>query len=74
MTKYNNGHPRQEYRRARRCSSGTTGAILGAALAAGCLVVRSAAEAITIGQAQQVMIGAVGGALAGRAIERNRCR
>lgn len=71
---YNNGYPRREYRHARRCSSGTTGAILGAAL--GGLLGREVGRGGYYNRPSTtgLIIGAGGGALAGRAIERNRCR
>lgn len=74
---YRGAYPQpRSYYQGRRCSSGTTGAVLGAVL--GGLLGREVGrggyynEPSTTG----LIIGAGGGALAGRAIERNgnRCR
>ncbi len=68
------GYAQQRYQPQRRCSSGTTGAVLGAVLGGllGREVGRGGAynEPSTTG----LIIGAGGGALAGRAVERNGCR
>lgn len=70
---YRDGYGQPQYRQ-RRCSSGTTGAIVGGVL--GALLGREIGrggrydEPSTTG----AILGAGGGALAGRAIERSNCR
>lgn len=67
---YRGNDGRVEYRQQRRCSDGTTGAIVGA-IAGGLLgrVIDSRGD-----RATGTLLGAGGGALAGRAIDRNGAR
>ncbi len=67
-------YSRQVYRRPRRCTSGTTGAILGAVVG-GLLGSEVGRGGYYDGPSTTgAIIGAGGGALAGRAIERDGCR
>lgn len=69
----NGGYPQPQYRQ-RRCTSGTTGTIVGAVL--GGLLGREVGRGgpYNAPSTTGAIIGAGGGALAGRAIERNGCR
>ena len=72
---YQNGYGEPAYGQQRRCSSGTTGAVVGAVL--GGLLGREVGRGGRFNDPSTTgaIIGAGGGALAGRAIERNRnCR